>query len=106
MEGLTDEISSAGSQIINNAFYNCDQIIVKGLKRREDLRSVEKVELKDNIELTSAEQNFVDGGRMNFQLKNDAEIYEKNPAFNDIAFSKIGLYKDEYRKDLSTALIR
>ncbi len=43
---------------------------------------------------------FVDGINLNFQLKNDSSVYQDIQGFEKIPFEKIGLYLDEYRKDL------
>lgn len=52
--------------------------------------------LKDNI-ITDADPGFVDMGRLDFRLRDDAEIYRKCPGFEKIPFERIGLYRDELR---------
>ena len=38
---------------------------------------------------------------MNFQLKDDSRVYKEIPGFKKIPFEKIGLYVDEYRKQIN-----
>ncbi len=46
---------------------------------------------------------FVKSSKLNFQLKDDSEVYKKIPDFEKIPFEKIGLYKDRYRRNLPNA---
>lgn len=43
---------------------------------------------------------FVDAENNNFNLESDSEVYERIPEFEKINFDKMGIYTDEYRKEL------
>ena len=49
---------------------------------------------------TGNDPGFVDFENKNFNLKSDSEVYEKIPDFKPIPFNDMGLYIDEFRKDL------
>ena len=40
--------------------------------------------------------------KMNFRLKQDAQVFKDLPNFKPIPMDKIGLYLDEYRQHLPT----
>ena len=56
-------------------------------------------ENKNNFQ-TKENPGFVDIANENFNLKKDSIVFEKIPDFKPIPFDKIGLYVDEYRKDI------
>jgi hypothetical protein len=58
----------------------------------------EEVTLKNNF-ITDQNPGFMDTGNMNFQLKDNAIVYEKIPGFEKVPFDSIGLYTDPYRKN-------
>jgi hypothetical protein len=45
----------------------------------------------------------VDVANGNLSLKPDSEVFKKIPGFKPIPFDKIGLLKDEYRRELPAA---
>ena len=47
---------------------------------------------------TDSDPGFVDYENGNFNLKPDAEVFEKIPGFEPLPFDKMGLYIDQYRK--------
>jgi hypothetical protein len=49
---------------------------------------------------TDTDPGFVDAGKNNFMLKEDSEVYTNIPRFQKIPFDKIGLYRDDYRKEM------
>jgi hypothetical protein len=56
-------------------------------------------EFKNNY-LTKKDPGFVDAQNMNFALRDDSIVYQEIPGFKKIPFAEIGLYQDEYRKNI------
>lgn len=56
----------------------------------------------DNF-VTNQDPGFVDVAHENLALKPGSEVYQKIPGFEPIPFSKIGLYLDEYRREMPSA---
>ncbi len=56
----------------------------------------------DNL-VTAEDPGFVDVANGNLSLKPDSEVFKKIPGFKPIPFDKIGLLKDEYRRELPAA---
>lgn len=52
--------------------------------------------LEDSVTLNS-DPGFVDAEKLNFALREDAEIFKLVPEFEPIPFDRIGLYLDEFR---------
>ena len=50
----------------------------------------------------STDPGFEDMAKMNFRLKQDAQVFKDLPNFKPIPMDKIGLYLDEYRQHLPT----
>ncbi len=50
---------------------------------------------------TDSNSGFVDYQNENFNLQPDSEVFEKIPGFKTLPFDKMGLYTDQYRKELS-----
>ena len=73
-----------------NVVYDCGEFIGRG--RHDE---------KENW-LTRSDPGFVDAGKMNFQLREDAIVFQKIPGFERIPFEQIGLYRDAYRLVLPT----
>jgi hypothetical protein len=48
--------------------------------------------------VTKEDPGFVDMKNKNFALKPDAKAFQMIPGFEPIPFSKMGIYKDHYRK--------
>lgn len=55
-----------------------------------------------NYSTTAADPVFINGASENFQVCDMDALREKAPGFEEIAFEKIGLYKDKYRKQVVT----
>lgn len=55
--------------------------------------------LENNIQVTE-DIGFVDKENKNFNLKEDAKIFELLPDFKPIPFDEIGIYVDEFRTEL------
>lgn len=68
------------------------------------------VDLRDKLDEKAAgvgtnnlivpDAGFVDPAKGNYRLRDDSPVWRKLPGFQPIPFEKIGLYEDEYRKDL------
>lgn len=56
-------------------------------------------EQKDNF-VTDTDPGFVDAAAMNFQLRDDSEVFQKIPAFERIPFEDIGLQREPNRLPL------
>jgi len=48
--------------------------------------------------ITKEDPGFIDVKNKNFALKPDAKVFQMIPGFEPIPFSKIGIYRDKYRK--------
>ena len=83
---LEDGTPVKSNRIIANLIVN-GEVMAKGEATTE------------NNLLTNEDPGFMDAENLNFQLKEDATVYEKIPGFEKIPFNKIGLYSDQYRKD-------
>jgi hypothetical protein len=59
-------------------------------------------EEKDNL-ITDADPGFVEAAAMNFQFRDDADVFRKIPGFEKIPFAEIGLFRDELRTELPAA---
>ena len=57
------------------------------------------IEMKDNL-ITDDDPGFENMEKMDFRLRGASVVYEKVPAFKPISFERIGLYPDEFRKEL------
>ncbi len=82
-------------------------VIQKGdpfvLKMKTETKAVPTIfEEGDNM-VTAADPGFVDVANGNLALKPDSEVFTKIPGFQPIPFEKIGLIKDDYRRELPTA---
>ena len=53
--------------------------------------------------ITAADPGFMDVANGNLALKPDSEVFKKIPGFKPIPFEKIGLFKDDYRRELPDA---
>ncbi len=60
-------------------------------------------EFKDNL-MTQTDPGFVDASRLDFRLRDGAEVYTRIPGFKPIPFDTIGLYLDQYRRTLPAAM--
>jgi len=81
------------NQIIQkNLIYQCGNMEVSDAIRAAGV-------WKQNVE-TKDDPGFVDAGKFDFALKKNAEIFKLIPGFKPIPASKIGLYKDKYRRKL------
>ena len=49
-------------------------------------------EQEDNY-VTETDPGFVDASALNFQLRDDSEVYKKIPDFEPIPFSEIGMQR-------------
>ena len=70
-----------------------ENVIVRG----EVLEDDDEATLDNNF-VTDQDPGFVNADELNFQLKEDAVVYDKIPGFEKILFDSIGLYPDIYRK--------
>lgn len=50
--------------------------------------------------VTKEDPGFIDLQKKNFKLKQDAKVFQMIPGFEPIPFEKMGLYKDDFRKNL------
>ena len=55
--------------------------------------------------VTDKDPGFVDVANGNLALKPDCEAFKKIPGFQPIPFGKIGLFKDDYRRELPAASV-
>lgn len=65
------------------------------LDLRDNLQASE-VDMADNW--TEGDPGFVDAANLDFRLRDDSPVYERG--FQRIPFERIGLYEDEYRREL------
>ncbi len=82
------------NKVINNVFYNTTYMVSK-----HGFDST-RFELWQNNWITSQDPGFVNPDQQNFNLKEDAAVFEEIPGFEPIPYSDIGLYEDQYRDDL------
>lgn len=85
-----------GDVIRNNVTVRCKTQIHTSGKPEE----LQDVAVSNNLDLGTEAAGFVDEAHGKLQLRNDSPIYKKMPAFQPIAFEKIGLMKDEVRTQL------
>jgi len=50
--------------------------------------------------VTKEDPGFVDQAKKNFQLKKDAKVFSMIPGFEAVPFDKMGLYTDNFRKQI------
>jgi len=50
---------------------------------------------------TTNDPGFVDLKGENFMLRQDSEVFKKLPDFKPVPFDKMGLYRDEFRKEVN-----
>ena len=81
------------NKVVNNLIVSNERVVAIN----EDGDKSEEVTLKNNF-ITDQNPGFVDAENMNFQLKDNAIVYEKIPGFEKVTFDSIGLYSDPYRK--------
>lgn len=84
---LEDGTPVKSNKLIGNVIVN-GKVLAKG----------DEATLQNNF-VTDQDPGFVNAENMNFQLKENAIVYEKIPEFKKIPFDKIGLYNDAYRKE-------
>jgi hypothetical protein len=58
------------------------------------------VKMQDNVGLPAAELGFADPVKLDFRIKADAAVFRKVPGFERIPFEHIGLYQNEFRREL------
>jgi parallel beta-helix repeat protein len=76
----------------NNVLYNYEESFrLVGINAQ--------FEFKNNF-LTKKNPGFIDEKNMNFQLLDNSIVYVEIPGFKKIPFEKIGLYRDNYRKQI------
>ena len=75
----------------NNLIVQCERTFVK-------MKGADVGE-KNNW-ITDKDPGFRDMKQMDFRLSPDSEVYRRIQGFEPIPWKKIGLYKDEYRKEL------
>ncbi len=91
---LEDGTPVKSNKVVNNLIVSDEsEVAING-----DGSPSDEVTLKGNF-ITDQDPGFVDAGNMNFQLKDDAIVYDKIPGFAKIPFDSIGLYSDPYRKN-------
>ena len=57
--------------------------------------------IEDNLVFEEfAEAGFVDADNLGLQLREDSPVYERLPEFERIPFERIGLFTDEFRRQL------
>lgn len=82
-------------------------VIQKGdpfvLKVKKETKANPVIFEEGNNLVTAADPGFVDVANGNLALKPDSEVFKKIPGFKPIPFEKIGLIKDEYRRELPAA---
>lgn len=82
-------------------------VIQKGdpfvLKVKKETKANPEIFEEGNNLITSADPGFIDVTNGNLALKPDSEVFKKIPGFKPIPFEKIGLSKDEYRRELPAA---
>jgi len=90
---LEDQPGSPKYNVIeNNLMYRCGSFNLAP-------EATEYGTIKDNWE-TKDTPGFVDPDTNNYALKSDSQVYKNIPGFKPIPFEKIGLYQDEFRKDI------
>jgi hypothetical protein len=60
----------------------------------------------DQCLVTQEDPGFVDWGKQNFALREDALLFARIPGFAPIPFAQIGLIKDEYRTVIDQTILR
>lgn len=99
---LKNGMSPRGTIIENNVFIGCrEDLVFQPFHRdpNEIHRVKAMIRMGDNVVMTKPQMSFVDAANQNWRIKDDSAVYEKVPGFKKIPFEKIGLYKDEYRKN-------
>jgi hypothetical protein len=76
----------------NNVLYNYEESFrLVGVKAQFEFR---------NNYLTKKDPGFFDAENMDFRLKDNSIVYKEIPGFKKIPFEKMGIYEDEYRKQI------
>lgn len=73
------------------------------LKVKKETKANPVIFEEGNNLVTAADPGFIDVANGNLALKPDSEVFKKIPGFKPIPFEKIGLIKDEYRRELPAA---
>lgn len=96
------EVLSTGQSYLpkfNEVYRNIDVSPNGALAADVNPIAKDVVDLTGNYE-TTEDIGFVDMESRNFNLKEDAEIYKIYPDLDAIDFDKVGIYIDEYRKEM------
>lgn len=98
LKGLpdTDTRLPQGNTISGNVTGGCEKPLRTSGKPEELALST----LEGNLDLEARESGFEDEAGGNLSLKNNSPIFSELPGFTPIPFSKIGLYRDEFRNVL------
>ena len=59
-----------------------------------------------NNVVTQGDPGFVDASRMDFRLKEGAEVLKRLPGFAPVPFDRMGLYVDQFRRSLPEAVVQ
>ena len=97
---ILDEVPQAplGNVCVNNVAYKSSWRDPEAHCRETSDTHIDREYMRiENNYVTDKAPGFIDPDAMNFQLRDDAVVYEKIPAFKRIPFDKIGLYNDAYR---------
>jgi len=87
----------SGSIVEKNVIYKADSI---------DLADIvwERGTVQDNLHIPADQDpGFTNVAKLNFNLKENAYIFDQLPGFRPIPFENIGLYDDVYRKNSSNS---
>ena len=76
----------------NNILFKCEETFRLVGKNA-------KFEFEKNF-ISHTDPGFVDYTGKNFKLKENSIVFQEIPGFKQIPFEKIGLYKDEFRKNI------
>ncbi|MEI6871570.1 MAG: right-handed parallel beta-helix repeat-containing protein, partial [Verrucomicrobiota bacterium] len=92
----TDTRLPQGNIVTGNVTGGCESPVKRSGKPGELALST----FQDNLDLANREFGFVDEAKGDLTLKSDSPIFSEMPGFEVIPFSKIGLYRDQYRTSL------
>ena len=99
--GLVFNGDKSTNRVENNAIIQCRQLF--DWRRYADGKWIKTTNTLpvENV-LYATNPGFADPEHLNFRLKDDSTIRHDLPGFNPIPVEKIGLFVDEYRKQLPT----
>ncbi len=93
-------VTALPSRVDNNVAVNCQHPFTwKWVSGTNIVTTNSSLVTGKNIAYTN-DPGFVNMAKMDFRLKPDAQVFKDLPGFQPIPFEKIGLFTDEFRKQL------